>query len=582
MSSTPVKSGESLHSKNSDELLFENDTPIKGHKLKYMAPSQPVAQLAERYFARVSLAEPSPLVKSESADLNSKIYHKTANSKNEDAESGVESEELNKSNEIKHMKQNSIDSKQNRLSFIADTNNKNYTNKYNNTLNVDESLCRLRQKQKDLIESRKFLMHYSDDTVDTTKLNSNQNESVEPSFYNQKDSIKPNNANNNNNSDSNQNLKNYIQSLENKLQYLRKEMNENTTNRDKLGRKQERDLSTDSCDSLKEIKQKTTLDGNKNFSVQLQEFVQQRTQLENHQKKLNILNFENEEKRASFSLASRKFGEEHEELFFKLQTQQQQPCQDTQAQQPNFFENSIGSTSSSDDNNNPNLSLKKSMHKGASSTAYLLSKLNKKSFTTSSPVKSEQQIFSPIIKANTSSLENKNSSKSFDNDLTPRSTYQLINPIPIRLSVSSSIESTIINDENHLNSSRMSNNKSDSGLTPSKLKISNSKIWKSASVSSSSQSASQDAINVKPWSSMSNEKQYHQSAMDVNTSSKPPLTESLMSHLSGFDLHNKMPLSEHGKNRTKDLLVVAHDYITETCKQEMNLLSCLKDSQMVN
>ena len=140
------------------------------------------------------------------------------------------------------------------------------------------------------------------------------------------------------------------------------------------------------------------------------------------------------------------------------------------------------------------------MHKGASSAAFLLSKL-KKSNT--------NQSFSPIIK-----LDSKINSKSFDNDsTTPRNhPCQVINPIPIRLSASSSVDSTQIIDDNQLNSSRISiNNKSlnEGVLTPSNLKITNSKIWKSASVTSSTtsgqpgySSATGGTTEKKTWSSL--------------------------------------------------------------------------------
>ena len=232
----------------------------------------------------------------------------------------------------------------------------------------------------------------------------------------------------------------------------------------------------------------------------LQEFVQQRTQLGNQQKKLNNLNIENDEnKRKNFLLLSnnKKFGDdEHEELFFKQQqskhNQESKTSNDHQEQMSHPFENSIGSTSS-EDNNNPDLNdLKKSMHKGASSAAFLLSKLKKSS---------TNQSFSPIIK-----LDSKSNSKSFDNDSTPRNHLcQVINPIPIRLSASSSVDSTqMIDDNNQLNSSRISiNNKSlnEGVLTPSSLKITNSKIWKSASVTSSTAGVA-TAPEKKTWSSL--------------------------------------------------------------------------------
>jgi hypothetical protein len=70
------------------EMAFADDTPIKGHKLKYMSStsSNMIAQLAERYFARVNVKESS------GGELDKKVV---SSNKNEDQESGVESDELN-------------------------------------------------------------------------------------------------------------------------------------------------------------------------------------------------------------------------------------------------------------------------------------------------------------------------------------------------------------------------------------------------------------------------------------------------------------------------------------------------------
>lgn len=273
----------------------------------------------------------------------------------------------------------------------------------------------------------------------------------------------------------------------------------------------------------------------KNLAI-LQEFVQQRTHLENQQKKLNNLNIENDEKRKNFPITSKKFADdEHEEKFFKQQQTKQNQESTTNNQHyyhkeeiNHPFENSIGSTSS-EDNNNPDLNdLKKSMHKGASSAAFLLSKL-KKSNT--------NQSFSPIIKLD-SKISN---SKSFDNDsTTPRNhPCQVINPIPIRLSASSSVDSTQIIDDNQLNSSRISiNNKSlnEGLLTPSNLKITNSKIWKSASVTPSTTSG-QPAISSATGGPT--EKKTWSSLLAASNEEKQSKT-SLLSHLSNLSkLKNK-------------------------------------------
>jgi len=246
MSSTPIKTvtnvtttttttttnKQTLFSPNTDTdlLLFENDTPIKGHKLKYIAPTptitnniQPIQHLADQYFARV-VSKPN--------DLNNKMYYSKLN-KNEDAESGVESEELNKSNEQQQQQNN------------------NKKHNQTNTTNVDESLNRLRKKQKELIESKKYLnaIQFEETQADLTDYGSKLNENSH--FY----------INNNNQKHSTDqgHLKTYIQNLENKLQNLRNEMNDNSNNNNQYQNNKkevirERSLSTDSCDSLKEIK----------------------------------------------------------------------------------------------------------------------------------------------------------------------------------------------------------------------------------------------------------------------------------------------------------------------------------------
>ncbi len=273
MSSTPIKNpADRLPLDSDDLLLFENDTPIKGHKLKYMANSQPIVRLAERYFARVLPPEQSLQVASNvepaknmneplTKDLNNKI-------KNEDIESGVESEELNKS--IEHKQQIST-SKTTKLNHPNASFTTTSSSKYNQSSNLEDSLSRLRKKQKELIESKKYLnaINFEETTEETT------DESTGLSKQNRLEdelrSIEPaaDTADSNLNKKQDQpaisqdqkiqqqtQLKTYIQNLEYKLNNLRNEMNENQEIRkEKVNIKhRERSLSTDSCDSLKEIK----------------------------------------------------------------------------------------------------------------------------------------------------------------------------------------------------------------------------------------------------------------------------------------------------------------------------------------
>lgn len=127
MSSTPVKP--TIHKPTSmdHECLFENDTPIKGHKIKYLRNASTgrtpnddlIEQLAGHYFARVTVPDQRqqqhtkpPSTSNNHHHQNSQRHHSSLSvytrderqsgpNKNDDEESGVESDELNKSIEIR-------------------------------------------------------------------------------------------------------------------------------------------------------------------------------------------------------------------------------------------------------------------------------------------------------------------------------------------------------------------------------------------------------------------------------------------------------------------------------------------------
>ena len=85
MSSTPIKTninGERETNKGED-TLFENDTPIKGHKLKYIsnvvgggAGSKAIASLAERYFTKVDDQILTKKAISNQANIGPVIYNR--------------------------------------------------------------------------------------------------------------------------------------------------------------------------------------------------------------------------------------------------------------------------------------------------------------------------------------------------------------------------------------------------------------------------------------------------------------------------------------------------------------------------
>lgn len=402
MSSTPIKL--SIKPINNsiilaDELPFEHDTPIKGHKIKYIQKgTNMIAQLAERYFAKVNVPElnvdnqkQQPSLSfyvpnnDDQEQLNSKIYFKTEKDminakneqeneekkKNEDEESGVESDELNKSNEIKKQinklsqplasktetetvyraketvlkKSEQVEKFKQRYKSIysyespprSDLNTEKPAQrspeKPSNTSLIDESLNRLRKKQKEMISrltsSNKILN--LDENIETSKIiNGNYHDNDATSLLLNEEDLNTENilngtSNNTQKEDSStlvdksgvfssfkptnsqKQLRMYIQNLETKLMNLRNEIKDNNNNTStvvqsqsnsspsKTNQKQINKISSDemrlrsdsSCDSLKEIKMKqnenTSLFGSNNSVYN--EFLQRRRILEKHQQK---------------------------------------------------------------------------------------------------------------------------------------------------------------------------------------------------------------------------------------------------------------------------------------------------------
>ena len=368
MSSTPIKHTSQTHlnlntnKQVADELLFEHDTPIKGHKIKQMNEVvNAQCGVPNRYVARVNVPDYS-----NETCLNNKIYtpsspveghnknHLLINidknqadldgnkNKNEDDESGVETDELNKSNELKQQQAEQLEyaamkSVQRDMLFGKDSSAINRDYQFENNFQkstvssrtklineanrsrlerslsssvvvtkaaavckskpssarvaensssggqADDSLAKLRRKQKQMLESKKFLHNDSVSDQDAT-LKLNEAKYVEDSTGN---------------SSSKKQLRNYVQNLELKLKHLRSEMNDNSLlsfdadKASKLNSKRSNKLKqafinaadsnsslSDSSDSLKEISISQKSNSNKFYNnVSVQHISSQHTNL---------------------------------------------------------------------------------------------------------------------------------------------------------------------------------------------------------------------------------------------------------------------------------------------------------------
>ena len=215
-----------------------------------------------------------------------------------------------------------------------------------------------------------------------------------------------------------------------------------------------------------------------------------------------------------------KFGEEHENLFLEMQKDRQnnelsQSSPNTKSDSNSLQQKShklallspndmnfLNNSASSEENRD---SLKKSLHTG--NNGFIFSKTKKQN---SDHGQIKLCSFSPIarvepdeVRTEVEAISKEPESSRFNNQsLTPRS-YKLVNPVPIRLSTSASLDLSIskqqfnLNEETNSSRSLVSSQdgepfaRSSSGnsdllnLAPSRIKMSNSKIWKSASSSSS-------------------------------------------------------------------------------------------------
>ncbi|CAF0861459.1 unnamed protein product [Brachionus calyciflorus] len=444
-SSTPIKSviKNEVDYRPAEEMLFVNDTPIKGHKLRLMTKSSSqMLELAERYFDRVQFEGKNAKQANKFTNktnlvfnndlLNSKFHSKiniqrVANLfndkiKNEDYESGVESDELNKSLDKKLNNNNDRINNEERIKQIysISPSPSEHNDPIDLTLN-DEKLIKLRQKQREMIESKKFLNNGQDSTnIDLSEFNENSNFS----FHRNDTSEHLKNA-----IDSQNQLRSYIRNLEDKLTHLRNEIKDQNPEDNLPIRKN----STDSTDSIKE---------SKNFSRDVYcEFLQQRKLLEKQQE-----NLENSKLRRNSKLIDNE--DDLEKKF--IQSQLENSKSSSSKSKENRARLSSDDTLYSDNND----AFEKSIHKGSS----LFNTLETKN-------EDPKCQFYPIAQE-----DNKNK---IEPVLTPRTL--LLNPIPIRLGSSSSSFESSFSVKNILPKNDESEN-----ISP-RLKASSSKIWRTPS-----------------------------------------------------------------------------------------------------
>ncbi len=266
---------------------------------------------------------------------------------------------------------------------INNNNNNNTTN--NNVSVMEENLIQLRKKQKEFLELKKASNLYmannssndTNDQIDEDCLNednANSDAEIEKLIENSNILLEQLQNDNNasidmikNDATSQRKIKNYIQLLEGKLVKLRSEMKDQTLVSDVNSKPimfkptsfRERSVSSDSCDSLKEIENRHNETNRMYSKVIYNEFMQRKSQLEKDQQK--------------YAEANRNpmlFGDDdYDKQFIEMQIQRQEPLSKKNDfnLSPSFPINTIKELDqiSGDENNcENNDSLKKSFHKG--------------------------------------------------------------------------------------------------------------------------------------------------------------------------------------------------------------------------
>ena len=332
-------------------------------------------------------------------------------------------QKLAKNNYVNHLNQN------------GDETNANTNNINNNVSVMEENLIQLRKKQKELLEFKKATNLYmannsgndTNDQIDDDCLNDdNVNSDPEVEKLIENSNLLLNQLQNDtnvsidvikNDANSQRQIRNYIQLLENKLSKLRAEQtlvsDENSKNHILKAKSfRERSVSSDSCDSLKEIENRHNETNRMYSKVIFNEFMQRKNKLEKDQQ-----NYYETNKNPVL------FGDDYDKQFIEMQMQLQEPASNNKS--PNSLANINNNRQleqlSGDENNQDNDSFKKSLHKGNMSEVFF-SKIDKRGKDLSDSAKkldfsslNEPLIceFSPITQIKNDEIEN-NQGNSFE------------------------------------------------------------------------------------------------------------------------------------------------------------------------
>lgn len=589
------------------EFLFEHDTPIKGHKLKHMPSLLSQDNNTGKYKTGVTTTAVRVPDHRLIIQVNKAENRGTAK-KSEDAESGVETDEqqnpargqqttkgqspqqsqmqqmlfgcsaadlANAPNDIGvpehvqsliHFHSQSVTSpsrqpaRQTASSGL--TKDDSHVNKSNG---YDESLLALRQRQKQLLQSkhRRILQNISGSSdsppsLDTSLNNPNSDTStlIPKSRSNHQLNTHASNVSMHS-SNSKKQLQSYVQSLESKLKSLRVEMDSSfkmatkhvgsvergskaaTVNNKAAGNTSvvSSSSSGSSCDSLREI-------GTSNVAL-VQQFLQRRSYLEKRKRRMEA--------------GKDKSAKDSTEMSY-LHQQQQNESQVLSSD----YEETIDAATKANNEQQEDL-LSQSFHKGKGHFMELLDRQAKTHRNGMDPMEhGKDYAFQPITATHSfhptstsAPLKHKDTAKdtakATSTQLTAASRkggQALLNPKALRASP----------DTRPMESgSPTGNSSSECAMAPSSVKMNKGRIW------------NEPASTQQPQ---------HESLTRINVANQHSPSSSLESESESV----AAPASP-SKHQNKHLLVEAHEHqlsdITETCKREMNLLSSLKGSQMV-
>lgn len=587
------------------EFLFEHDTPIKGHKLKHM-PSLLSQDIDSGKYKTVVTTTAVRVPDHRLIIQVNKPENRGSAKKNEDAESGVETDEqqnptrgqqntkgqsqqqsqmqqmlfgcsaadlANAPNDIGvpehvqsliHFHSQSVTSpsrqQARQIASSGLTKDDSHVNKSNG---YDESLLALRQRQKQLLQSkhRRLLQNISGSSdspasLDTWLNNPNSDSStlIPKSRSNHQLNTHASNVSMHS-SNSKKQLQSYVQSLESKLKSLRVEMDSSFKMATKHVGSVERgskaatvdekavgntsivsnsSSSGSSCDSLREI-------GTSNVAL-VQQFLQRRSYLEKRKRRMEA--------------GTDKSAKDSTELSYIHQQQQQN---ESQMLSSDYEETTNAATKANNERQEDLLS--QSFHKGKGHFMELLDRQAKTHRNGMDHMEhGKDYAFQPITATHSfhptpasATLKHKDTAKANSTQLTEASSkggQRLLNPKALRTSP----------DTRPMESgSPAGNSSSESAMAPSSVKMNKGRIWNEPASTHQPQQESLTRINVKNQHSPSS------SLESESDSAAAPASPS--------------------KHQNKHLLVEAHEHqlsdITETCKREMNLLSSLKGSQMV-